>query len=259
LLLGDVRAEGGILFTAGERLQILTPSGSVRVRDAAGLPGGSLTLSSGDIWSASQALLDQLRADPAFAGRDAALLLNDGPFEPRGYIEGAEVTLRVGRSLFVQNSGDASGFAGITVVGDTLTIQPVGDTAAMVYAFGRRINPDGSFVTNDQFFAEVVFEGRGGPIGYTDESEFNRCIINTGICPAAAPEQPGAGIPDGSDIIEQPVGGLFTLLGPDLADDDLVDTSFSDEPLVDQPVTSGGDSILWDCDMDGDGDCDEDD
>jgi hypothetical protein len=41
--------------------------------------------------------------------------------------------------------------------------------------------------------------------------------------------------------------------------DDLVDTSFADEPLIEEPVTSGGDSILWDCDNDDDGDCDEDD
>ena len=40
---------------------------------------------------------------------------------------------------------------------------------------------------------------------------------------------------------------------------DLVDTSFAREPLIEEPVTSGADSILWECDVDGDGDCDGDD
>ena len=258
LLLSDVRTDGGILLGAAERLQVVTPDGSVRVRDGAGMPGGTLALESSNIWSASRTLIDQLAADPNFAGRNDALLANDGPVEPRGHIEAADVALRAGETLFVQNSGDAGAFAGITVVGNSLTITPTGDAPLVVYAFGRRLAADGSFVTNDQFFAEVVFEDRGGTVGYTDESEFNRCVINTGVCPAVEPET-GLDIPEGPDIIEEPIGGLFNLAFPDNGGDDLVDTTFSADPLIEQPVTSGGDSILWDCDMDGDGDCDEDD
>ena len=55
------------------------------------------------------------------------------------------------------------------------------------------------------------------------------------------------------------LGTMFTSLFSDNVPGDLVDTSFSADPLIEEPVTSGGDSILWDCDMDGDGDCDEDD
>ena len=255
LLLAGVRPTGGIEIRATERVQVVTPTGSIRVRDASGLTAGSLLLFSNNIWSASQSLLDQLRANPDFVGRDQALLANNGPFQPRGYIEAGDVVLTARDTLFVQNSGTLSSFAGITVRQNTLRIVPSGTQPLKVFAFGRRINPDGSFVTNNAFFNEVVYQGRGGPVGYTDDAQFNLCFINTGVCRLPTPGNP---LPGGSDIIEEPVDGSVNLSLP-TTDDDLVDTSFSDEPLIEEPVTSGSDSILWDCDTDDDGDCDEDD
>ena len=40
------------------------------------------------------------------------MLANDGEVEERGYIEGGEILLRVGDTLYVQNSGTADTFAG---------------------------------------------------------------------------------------------------------------------------------------------------
>ena len=169
--------------------------------------------------------------------------------------EAGNVALSARDSVFVQNSGTAAAFAGITV-SDTLSITPTGSSPLVVYAFGRRINPDGSYVTNDDFFAEVDFARPQGSGGFTDDSEFNRCIVNTGECPKRIPE---GSLPEGSDIIEEPLEGEFTLLVPPATNTDLVDTSFAREPLIEEPVTSGADSILWECDVDGDGDCDGDD
>jgi hypothetical protein len=258
LLLSSVRSGGGIQIQAGERLQVLTPTGSIRVRDAAGLTDGALTITSNNIWSADQALLGQLRADPNFTGRDQALLTNNGPVELRGYLEAGDVTLSARDTLFVQNSGSLISFAGITVRQNTLRIVPTGTQPLRVFAFGRRINPDGSFVTNTPFFAEVEFEGRGGAVGYTDESQFNLCFINSGVCRLPSPDQT---LPGGSEIIEEPVDGSDDGArdGGSPPNNELVDTSFADEPLIEEPVTSGGDSILWDCDNDDDGDCDEED
>ena len=256
LLLANAGADDGIRIAAGDRIQIVTPSGSLRVRDAAGLPAGSLDLVSRNIWSASQRLIDQLRADPDFAGRDDELLVNDGPEAPRGYIEAGDVLLFAGDTLFVQNSGTATFFAGITVLENTLTIIPTGVDPLQVLAFGRRVNADGSYVTNDRFFQEVDFQQ--GPVGagYTDASELNTCKINTGVCRVRGP---GTNIPGGGDIIEEPVGDPDVVIPLPGEDDELVDTSFADDPLIEEPVTSGGDSILWDCDRDDDGDCDADD
>ena len=71
----------------------------------------------------------------ADAGRDAALLVNDGTVNPRGSIEAGDVTIRVGETLFVQNSGSALDFAGITVRENTLTIVPTGSQPIQAFAF----------------------------------------------------------------------------------------------------------------------------
>ena len=50
----------------------------------------------------------------------------------------------------------------------------------------------------------------------------------------------------GPDPITGPTGGSDAiLLPPGAEDDDLVDTSFSAEGLIEEPVTSGGESSLW--------------
>ena len=250
-VLADAAAANGIDFTATERLQVVTPTGAVRVRDASGLTAGFLDLNSNNIWAASAGILQQLLADPDFEGRDAALTVNTGPFNPRGYIEAGDVTLFARDTLFVQNSGSIVDFAGITVRENTLTIVPTGPQPLAVFAFGRRINPDGSFVTNNIFFREVAFQQ--GASGYKNDAQFNLCFINAGVCRLPTPDDP---VPGGPDIVEEPVGGPNVALLPD---EELVDTSFADDPLIEQPVTSGSDSELWDCDRDDDGDCDEDD
>src|SRR5687768_18008995 len=48
--------------------------------------------------------------------------------------------------------------AGFTVGAGGLTVTPTGAAPLDVYAFGRRIDPAGGFVTNSQFFGEVRFE-----------------------------------------------------------------------------------------------------
>lgn len=265
VLMANARPTDGISLAPTARLEVVTPASSVRVRDQAGAPGGRLLLSSNNIWIASPAILDRLRLDPAYAGRDADLLDNDGIDAPRGYIEADGVTLATAGTLFVQNSTGATGsfatgsaFGGITVGAGGLSVQSSA-RPAMVTAFGRRLNADGSFTTGDDFFFAVDFTAAQAPLaaGYTALSALNTCIIVTGQCPARLPPTIG---PGGPDPTTGPVGGSVSILLPPSADeDDLVDTSFSAEGVIDEPVTSGGESNLWevDCDRDNDGDCDE--
>ncbi|HWT11894.1 MAG TPA: hypothetical protein VN231_03995, partial [Allosphingosinicella sp.] len=248
LRLANAGSASRIDFSAGERIRLVAPSGSIRILDGSGLPTGTLTLRSNDIWAASQGVLDRLAADPNFAGRDEALLTNENAEAPRGHAEAGDILLFARDTVFVQNSGTADAFAGLTVVEHTLTVTPTGQQPLIVYAFGRRINPDGSFVANEAFFREVQFEQ--GSAGYTDESQFNLCFINSGLCGRVGGDGPL--VPGGPDPITEPLRGRAALA----VADEPVDTSFAGEPLIEEPVTSGADSILWDCDQDDDGDCD---
>ncbi|HZF94067.1 MAG TPA: hypothetical protein VEZ20_04250 [Allosphingosinicella sp.] len=231
LLLANAAAGDGIGLAAG-RLEVATEAGSVRVRDGAGAPAGSIDIAAGDIWVADAPTLALLAADPNFAGRDETLRTNDGADRPRGQMEANAVRLAPLRTLYVRNSGTAAAFAGITVGPGGLVIDPSGNAPASVYAFGRRLNADGSVTANIPFFRAVDYS-RGSSAGYTNESEFNGCIINFFFCGGAfvpAPDYPP---------------GLFRVPPLQPAGDPLEPLDFLAEPLIEEPVTSGADSTLW--------------
>ncbi len=257
---GIVQVEGALLLSnalptsfieiggdpRSERIQVITPGGSIRVRNGSGAPAGTVRLDAVDIWVTSQALFDQLIVDPNFAGRNAALLANDGPVEPRGYVEGFDVVLTPLRSLYVQNSGTATDFGGITVGSSTLTINAGAQGApADVAVFARGIRADGTMSTGSAFFFEAVYNGT-----YTAGSELNLCNIPARTCPApppVEPEQPAFDNPTPtSEEVEEPVGGgdRGTPFTPLEDEDEPIDTAAA-EPLIEEPVTSGGDSSAW--------------
>jgi hypothetical protein len=243
VLMSGAGASDSLEFTAGQRFEVITPAGSLRARDSAGNPSGSLVVESRNIVVADSALAAQLAADPNFAGRNLALLLNPAPAAPRGYVEAGGVHFIVNQpkgaglpaTLFVQNTGaHFADLAGVTVGAGGLKISPVG--LATVQGFGRRLNPDGSFTTGDSFFSLAVFDRISGT--FTDDSELNLCNINSGQCPGRLP--PGAR-PALTRVV------LGPLLPPQAEPrDDVIDAAaLSDIPLIDEPVTSGGDSGLW--------------
>lgn len=256
--LGIVQVEGALLLSnaqptsvieiggdpRSQRIQVITPGGGIRVRNGSGAPAGTVRLEADDIWVTDLALFNQLLADPNFAGRNAALLANSGPFAPRGYVEGFDVVLTPLRSLYVQNSGAAGDFGGITV-GNALTINAgAPGAAADISAFGRSLRVDGSMSTGDTFFFEGVYNGV-----YSAGSELNLCNIPTRTCPAPPPpepEEPDFGNPTPtSEDLEEPVGGdRQTPLSPLDEENELIDTAAA-EPLIEEPVTSGGDSSAW--------------
>ena len=260
-VVGDVRLLGAaagdtMSLRADERFEVYTP-GSIYLLDGAGNPGGRLTIESSNIVVAEAGLAAQLAADPNFAGRNAALLTNTGPFHATGYLQAGGITFRIGTAapgatLFIQNSGPLDDPRGLTVGAAGLTIAPQQNRAATVVGFGRRRNDDGSFTTGDAFFATVNYDRTNGT--FTDESEINLCKVNSGICPST-PEPPGV---DPRTLIPVSLPGSENVLGPLLPERDeamssapLIDAgSLNAAPLIEEPVASGGDSSLWTGDED---------
>jgi filamentous hemagglutinin family protein len=252
LLLANAGAANRIGIAAGTRLEVATPSGGVRVRDAAGAPAGSLTVAAGDIWVTDPQTLGLLAADPDFAGRDQVLETNQGADNPRGWIEAGAITLAPQVTLFVQNSGTPGALAGLTVGSGRLTIRPSGDDPASVFAFGRRLNPDGSSTVNVPFFFQVDYSF-ADTAGYTNDSEFNGCFINNPRCGA-----PFGGVPGGSrDFVLR----SFPIPPQEPPGEAVDEDAFAADPLIEEPVTSGSDSTLWfdpDDELDDEDDDDED-
>ena len=151
-----------------------------------------MRLASNNLWVASAAIVDALRANPNYAGRDAASLDNGGT-RCR-----AAMSRRTGSRSFpaARSTSRIRGsiqpftmdFAGITAGSGGLTISAAAPNAN-VTAFGRRLNADGSFTTGDAFFFQSTYNTAGGGAAgsYTPAAALNTCIIVTGQCGRGLP------------------------------------------------------------------------
>jgi hypothetical protein len=274
---GIVRVEGTVTYAdaaaddlfsifAGERIEIVTPGG-IRVLDAAGRPGGRLSLNASDIWAADAATIAQLQADVGFAGRDALLAVAAaGANDPLGYLRARSAELAVGESLLIRNTGTALEPGGITVGAGGLTIRgnegsPVTIVPLDVAAYGRRQRDDGTFVTGAAFFGEVDFSRTGtSPTTYESDAALNDCLIVSGTCPVPPPPPPPPPRPPVMEVINNPV----TVISPSILEEvpattvgeedqkfgmdfpDFVGAPLiSEDPLLDDPVASGGDAARY--------------
>ena len=271
---GIARFEGTLSYTnaaiedllriTARRLEVVTPGG-IRMTGANGAPGGSLTLNADDIWAADAATIAQLQANRNFAGRDALLAVAaTGSNDPLGYIRAGDVALNVGNSLLVRNTGVPFAGGGILIGGGTLSIassgggQSGGGPLLDVFAYGRRQTAPGVFVVGEAFFDEVNFNRVSpGSSLYLDAAAFNDCIINTGVCPEPPPPpEPEVEAPpeiNNPTVFEDPIfvgeprpngegdDDRFGIDFPEQPDAPLI----SEEPLLDDPVTSGGDATVY--------------
>lgn len=244
---GLVTADSSIAISAADRIEIATPSGALRVLDAGGFPGGSVTLAANHVWAATPEILDQLRENVNFAGRNDALRAAAADPDLRGHIEGGTVTFRVGSSVFVQNSGTADDLAGVTVGAGGLIVEATGGVPPAALLFGRQLLPGGSSLGVD-FFRLTFGEGAGDG-AFTDDSELNLIPINAG---PPVVEPPGTDLPPAdlpSDVVTGPVEeGASDEASPTNIDvrQELVDVGdLSSELIIDEPVASGSDTLLW--------------
>lgn len=216
---GIARVEGGLDFvqaastdslvlSAVDRIEIVTPGG-IFMSAPDGSPDGTLQLLASDIWIADLDMIQQLVADPQFAGRDEQLALAAaGSDDPGGYVVAGAVDITVDSSLLVRNTGTSLEQGGITVGAGGLSIGSGGLTTPLdVFAYGRRDAGGGTFVTGEAFFNEVNYNLSGiDPSVYLDVAAFNDCIINTGECPNSQPQEP--------EIPEVPVNNPNVVIKP---------------------------------------------
>ena len=65
---------------------------------------------------------------------------------------------------------------------------------------------------------------------------------------------PPTEVVEGKDPVEGPVGSASPPPSVEAANDDFIDTGFDNERLIEEPVTGGSDSSLWECEP-GDSQC----
>jgi hypothetical protein len=255
VLYGDAAAGDSLTITAGNQIRVDTSQGGFIAlyngAEGAERPSGSLVLAAQDIWVGSSNLLASLTQDQNFSGRNQALLTNPGSTDPVGHLVAGSMTLSVQDSLFVQNSGAANDFAGITVGAGGLAIRNGGSVGSegqgfsasatsapiTVTAFGRRLNQDGSTTSGAQFFQTVDF-GTGSGVAYASGSTFNNLAIGQVVEPPPPP-------PEEEKPQTPPLGGPGNILGPIQVSMPLITVS---------PDLFGGGTIGWTDETDGEGD-----
>jgi filamentous hemagglutinin family protein len=252
LVLGDVQfinaaSTDKLTVDAGHSIQVDTDGGSIAMTDSAGDLAGTLALNADNVWVGSGTLLEQLNADPNFAGRADALGTNPGENHPDGFLRAGTISSQVVDSFLVQNSGTPDQFAGVDAGAGGLGITSTGSTPAIVIAYGRQTLGDGSTITNEDFLGSVDLSGTGG---FTDDSAVNGCAIGGGGCHA----------PDFAFDSSSVLGGVSSDdndKDDDADSDDTSDASAADPALklinttpvnighqIDDPVTSGGDVVI---------------
>jgi hypothetical protein len=132
---------------------------------------------------------------------------------------------------------------------ETIQIEGLGPVEALTC----RLNADGTFTTGDAYFFQGTYNRNAGA-AYTAAAAVNTCIIVTGQCPLRVPPDNGL---DGPVPFTGPTDGSMAIMLPQNDQDDLIDSSFSADALIEEPVTSGSEPDLWNCDPDHDGDCDD--
>lgn len=286
LAYADAGVEDVLEIAAGERLEVVTPGG-IGVVDPDGNPTGSLQIFSNNIWAADAETIAQLQANPDFSGRNDLL---SGPAagsdDPLGYLRAGSMSLFVGETLYVRNTGNAAEPGGILVGEGGLRIVQLSDSqssagdAIDIVAYGRQRNADGSFATGEAFFELVDFTREGeDPSEYTDSSELNDCLVNGGECgdgeePPEEPELPEEEVPPVNNpaVIDAPISATDPIVATEEEADSQFGSDFpglvstpllTDETVLTDPVASGGDSSLYGAaaedDDDEDGDEDEED
>jgi hypothetical protein len=158
-------------ITSGGRLEVITNSGGIRINGLDGRPSGTLELDASQIYVTDAALNARLVSDPDFTGRTEALRTNNGPVRPEGYLVAGSIELEAsgdtaaagerGR-IYIQNTGTATEFAGLTVGAGGLSVlsEDFDESATPeidLVGFGRRDRGDGIFTTGRAFFDEVEF------------------------------------------------------------------------------------------------------
>ena len=160
---------------AGNSIQVVTDTGGIGMTASDGSLSGLLMLGADNVWVASQAIINQLTADPNFSGRDTALATNSGTANPGGYVRAGSVSVDISETFFVQNSAMLGSHGGISVGDGGLSVNNWGEAEATVVGHGRRENSDETLTEDDAFADSVQFSGSG----FTADSAINGCAIST--------------------------------------------------------------------------------
>jgi hypothetical protein len=256
LALQNMAATDRLSINSGRRIEIATDQGgSIALTSAGATLGGTLVMEAPVIAVGSNAVLEQIAADPNFAGRDAALATPAAQAREEGFIQADSMQFFVSDLLAIQNSGAAALAAGFTAGPGGMTIGMSDGQqlpSAQVTIWGRLQQADGTYLTNFSTAGGITFQA-GPALPFDPAPLVNGCRVGA-VC--------GDGRPDEGPVPEQVTAEIITsiasieqFLSADLTEVATVpQISFTrvvdqdglvSEEIITEPVSGAGNSSLW--------------
>lgn len=259
------------------RVEINADTGGIFLNGSS--PGGTLAISANNIHIASASLLDQLASNVNFAGRDTALGLPIATSRPDGVIQASRLQFTVGSTLLIQNTGTSllnAGFfgrVGSFQVTPRSSQQSSSSQLIDLVIYGQLLDT-GDLVRNGTSVRDLIFprsasstgQDSGGPSGFTSNSSVNGCLLSAVACggggvteqsptvishagpppPSPAAEREAQQEQEEAEAAaEEAARGEAAPRRPIMPPVTIVNTRrLGVEPVIDEPVTSGGNPNL---------------
>lgn len=237
-----------VALNAGQRIDVVTDTGSVVLRNANGALAGTLRMSAPTVrvaTSQAMAALDQGLSLPAASAR---LDSNDGLVNTAGAVQADALVFNVAAStLYIQNSGVDSQFAnrrGFTA--NSVAINGLSGAAPSFAVNGVVLDANGQPITGLNTYRAIQINGVPAALGgaFNALSTVNGCAVGLDCSvPTGTIAPPRDVIADLTKVITAGSGRDATLNLPivQFGETPLLDSP----PLIDEPVTGVGNDDLW--------------
>lgn len=259
----DIRIDGAVTLSnagntnllsidAGNNIRLNALGGNVRSEDASGNVAGAIQLAAATVIATTDALADA--AFGSVADADTGLANNDGIVRDEGLFQADSLTFNVDNGLFIQNTAAGTDFddrRGFQTNNLTINGPSTGNIGIVVNG-----------VVNGNIGVAAIGVTNIG-VGFDPASTVNGCIIaNPASCvptstvtptPIPTPSLIPAPDPEISDpiqdVIDKEVEPSELIIASDPLENTLIQINetqdYTDDPLIDDPVTGIGNDDLW--------------
>lgn len=271
-------ATNRVSLNAG-RVEINADTGGLFLNGSS--PGGILSINANNIHIASAELLGRLAENVNFTGRDTALGLPIATSRPDGVIQASSLRFTVGSTLLIQNTGTSLLNAGFFGRVGSFQVTPrssqsqQGTPALIDLVIYGQLLDTGDLVRNGTSVRDLIFPRSTGTTGqdsgssisgFTSNSAVNGCLLTAISCGGGGITEQGptvvvhAGPPppepaaereqkqeqeEAEAAAEEAARGEAAPRRPIMPPVTIVNTRrLGVEPIVDEPVTSGGNPNL---------------
>ncbi len=244
-------------ISAGNRITVFTPTGSIALTGSGTTPGGRISLSAQRIAIGSQAAVTALDGLTGVDAKDARFAANDGNASEAGFLQANGIAFAVSSGVYIQNSGTdrrSDARRGFTVGSDGLSITTTGTGPAEIVINGRQTGGDTGFITGADLIPLLRLTGLSANgvatmASFDPRSTANGCLITGLSCrfdvvPPTTPVQDVINQLINSDSL---VGGISTVVqqlnSPLIELNDF--TPFRLAGIIDEPVTGAGNEDFY--------------